>query len=535
MEFKENILQQLNEIGIALSKEPSLPKLHEMILKYAMDLTHADGGTIYSVIEKKSARFEIFFSRSRNLHLGGTSSKPIPFADLPLYLENGLSNDSLIVAYSINHKKMVNIKDAYHEAGFDFSGTRRIDEKTGYQTKTVLTVPMKNHEDEVIAVLQLINAIDPLTGEVIGFSEKDTQLAMSLASQAGVALNNQLLIQNLKQLFESLIRVIAEAIDEKSPVTGNHGKRVPLLAASLAQAVNETHDGLLKEIHFSDEELYELRIASLLHDCGKITTPVHIVEKRKKMETIFDRIEMIDARFSCLFLKEEIELLKRKLNWIQTNDPEIFEKYKGQFQTYEQQTREKVNKIQEDQSFLHACNEGKVKIDETAIERVGHLATTEWDRGQSFLTPDEIENLLIPQGNLTEKERKIIQNHVIMTYRMLSNLPFPKELRNVPEIAASHHERMDGKGYPRGLKGNEMLLQARILAIADVFESLSAPDRPYRRPAPLSQVLQIMKQMVEEGHLDKDLFDIFVKKKVYLEYANRYLKPEQLDECEDRF
>jgi len=529
MELKHKILQQLNEIGIALSKEHHIPFLHEKILQNAKDLTHADGGTVYTVVNGSQLRFEIVMSDSLHFHLGGTSSNPIPFADLPLLLETGEPNDSLMVVYAVNHRKTINVKDAYYEEGFDFSGTRRFDEHTGYRTKAVLTIPMKNHEDEVIAVLQLINPIDPVSGEVVEFTDEDVQLAESLASQAGIALNNQLLIQNLRGLFESLIHVIAEAIDEKSPSTGNHGKRVPIIAELLAEAVSDIKEGPLKEIHFSEEQLYELQIASLLHDCGKITTPVHVVEKKKKLETIHDRVEMIDARFSGLKLKGEKELLEKKLRWFETHAPQAYEAAEEAFDSYDLFHRQRISEIKDDQEFIHRCNEAHEPITEEAIERINRIAALDWNKGEPLLTNEEQENLLIPRGNLTEKEREIIQHHVVMTYRMLSQLPFPKELKEVPEIAASHHERMDGKGYPRGLKGDEMLIQSRILIIADVFESLSAPDRPYRKAAPLSQVFKIMQEMVDEGHLDPVLYDVFLKKKVYLQYAYRYLMPEQLD------
>lgn len=529
MELDDTILQKLNEIGIALSKERQIPLLQEKILRSAKEWTHADGGTIYTVLENRELRFEIMISETLNFHLGGTSSNPIPFSNLPLFLESGEMNDHLMVAYAVNHKKTINVQDAYFEKGFDFSGTRLFDQQTGYRTKAVLTIPMKNYAGDVISVLQLINPIDPTTGEVVSFSKKDVQLAESLASQASIALNNQLLIQNLSSLFESLIRVISEAIDEKSPSTGNHGKRVPIIAQLLAEAVNRTDDGPLKDVAFTSEQLYELQIASLLHDCGKITTPTYIVEKRKKLETIYDRVEMIDARFSGLKLKQENALLKKKLEWFEKYDPNAYEKAKEEFNTYEIFYQQALSQIEEDQAFIHRCNDLQEPITEEVIQRINRISSLDWNQDKPMLTNEEKENLLVPKGNLTEKERKMIQNHVVMTYRMLSQLPFPKELRAVPEIAASHHERMDGKGYPRGLKGEEMLLQSRILAIADVFESLSAPDRPYRKPASLSKVFKTMQEMVDEGHLDPILFDIFLRKKVYLQYASRYLMPEQLD------
>src|ERR1700722_13532137 len=295
MLLDQKILNKLNEIGVALSKERNITLLLEKILISAKELTRADGGTIYTITPERTARFEISMSDSLGFHLGGTSGVPIAFPELQLFAKDGTFNDSLMVAYAVNHEKTINIKDAYHEQGFDFSSTRQFDAKTGYRTQSVLTIPMKNHEGEMIAVLQLINP-----EEEKSFSSEDGQLAESLASQAGVALTNQLLITNLRALFESLIRVIAEAIDEQSPSTGNHSKRVPIIALLLADAVNATQGGPLKDISFSKKELYELEVAAFLHDCGKITTPVHLVEKQHKLEAIIDRIELVQARFSAL-------------------------------------------------------------------------------------------------------------------------------------------------------------------------------------------------------------------------------------------
>lgn len=473
MEFDPQILHQLCDIGIALSKEQHMPTLQEMILKKARELTHADGGTFYTVSGKKTLRFEIVLSESLGFHLGGTSEQPIPFADLPLFDPDGTPNESLMVAYAVHHKRAITIDDAYAAEGFDFSGTQRFDTHTGYRTQAVLTVPLFSYEGDVIAVLQLIN---PQTHEK-RFTSEDVELATSLASQAGVALNNQLLIHNLRELFHALMRVIVEAIDEKSPSTGNHGKRVPEIACALAQA----------EGSFSEEELYELYVAALLHDCGKITTPVYLEEKKTKLEGIFDRIEAIEARCAAAGVSHD------------------------------------------DFAFLARCNRGEETIDPAAKQRIEELAKRTWKGDKPLLTDNEVKALLIEKGNLTPKERKIMENHVVMTKRMLSQLPFPKHLKRVPEIASNHHERIDGKGYPRGLRGEQMSTQAKILAIADVFEALSSPDRSYRKPAPLSEVLSIMQQMVDEGHLDPDLFALFVKKKAYLEYAARYLMPEQLN------
>ena len=524
MQIDQKILQRLNEIGIALSKEHRRPILLEMILSHAKELTGADGGTIYLVTPEGTLHFEILLSTSLDFHVGGTSSIPVPFEDPALFLEDGSLNDHLMVAYAVNHKKTVNIKDAYHEQGFDFSGTRAFDEKTGYRTRAVLTIPIKNHENDVIGVLQLIN---PPSEE--GFSEAYIQLAQSLASQAGVALTNQFLIHNLRTLFESLIRVLAEAIDEKSPSTGNHSKRVPVLALLLAEAINTSSEGPFRDVHFSREEIYELKVASFLHDCGKITTPIHIIEKKSKLQTITDRIELVHMRYNALIQKMEKEMSVRKLEWFELHYPREFAAAQHAFAPIEAEYHDHVKQLEEQKLWLENVNVNAEKVTGATIERLQEIARITCGNNQPLLTADELENLSVPEGNLTDAEKQIIRHHVVMTYRMLSQLNFPKELRRVPEIAASHHERADGKGYPRGLKNDEMSLQARILIIADIFEALSAPDRPYKLALPLSEVFKIMKGMVEDGHLDPDLYEVFIKTKAYLPYAQQFLSPEQID------
>ena len=524
MQLDQKTLHRLNEIGIALSKEHRRPILLEMILRHAKELTQADGGTIYLVTPHNTLHFEILLSTSLGFHLGGTSPIPVLFDDPKILLEDGSLNDNLMVSYAVNHKKTVNIKDAYHAQGFDFSGTRAFDEKTGYRTRAVLTIPIKNHENDVIGVMQLINP-----PSVEGFTEADVHLAQSLVSQAGVALTNQFLIQNLRTLFESLIRVLAEAIDEKSPSTGNHSKRVPVLALLLAEAIDVCEEGPFRDIHFSREEIYELKIASFLHDCGKITTPVYIIEKQSKLQTITDRIDLVHMRYNALIQKMGKEMNARKLEWFEVHYPRAFAEARHAFAPIEAEYHEHVKQLEEEQLWLENVNVNAEKMTDATIQRLQKIARVTCGDNQPLLTADELENLSVLEGNLTDAERQVIRHHVVMSYRMLSQLHLPKELRRVPEIAASHHERADGKGYPRGLKNNEMSLQARILIIADIFEALSAPDRPYKPALPLSEVFKIMKGMVENGHLDPDLYEVFVKTKAYLPYANQFLSPEQID------
>lgn len=526
MYFEQKLFQRLNEIGRALSREQNIPLLLENILLSAKELTHTDGGTIYTVTVEKTVRIDMMQTDTLGLHVGGSSGLPVPYPDLPLFID-GEPNDALIVAYAVNHGKTVVIQDAYHAEGFDFSGTRKFDQKTGYYTQAVLTVPMKNHENEVIAVLQLINPIE--VGKVRTFTEEEIALAESLASQTGIVLTNQLLVYSLRSLFESLVKVIADAIDEKSPSTGNHGKRVPIVAQLLAEAVSRVNFGPFKEVHFTKEELYELRVAAFLHDCGKITTPVHVVEKQTKLETIFDRIELIEQRVKMLELAAEKDLLAKRWEWVKQSYPEVFQRGEETFQIEKHELQERLHIWKEELAFVKKCNQGSEKMTEEALLRLSEIARSGERYGISLLTDEELKNLSIVKGTLTEEERLIINHHVVMTYRMLSQLKYPKDLRLVPEIASSHHERVDGKGYPRGLTKDQMSIQARILALSDVFEALSAPDRPYRKPLPLSGVFQIMQEMSESGHLDPDLYEVFIEEKAYLPYARLYLSPEQCD------
>src|SRR3954449_2594522 len=306
-------LDQLNAIGASLSAERDIDRLLEAILTAAKTITRADGGTLYRVTEEKSLRFEIVRTSSLKYYLGGSTGNPVPFYPIQLY-KDGKPNQTMVAAQAALTGKTINIADAYTAEGFDFTGTRAFDAKTGYRSKSFLTVPMRNHEGETIGVLQLINAVDPLSGEIVAFSASDQRLAESLASQAAVALTNRMLINQLETLFESFISLINGAIDEKSPYTGGHCQRVPVLTMLLAEAVNDTRQGPLSDFHMSEKDRYELKIAGLLHDCGKVTTPVHVVDKASKLETIFDRIELIDTRFEVLKRDVEIQWLRREID-----------------------------------------------------------------------------------------------------------------------------------------------------------------------------------------------------------------------------
>jgi HD-GYP domain-containing protein (c-di-GMP phosphodiesterase class II) len=523
-------LEHLNEIGASLSAETDINRLLESILTAAKTITRADGGTLYRVTEERTLRFEIVRTSSLKYYLGGTTGNPVPFYPIQLYRE-GKPNHSMIAAHVALTGRTENIADAYTAEGFDFTGTRAFDNKTGYRSKSFLTVPMKNHENEIIGVLQLLNAQDPVTGDIVPFSTSDQKLAESLASQAAIALTNRMLINQLEELFESFINMINTAIDEKSPYTGGHCMRVPSLTMLLAEAVNETRDGPLKDFHMTDRDRYELKIAGLLHDCGKVTTPVHVVDKATKLETIYDRIHLIDTRFEVLKRDAQVAALKEKLE-LRARGASDAEAAQADVRL-----RERVRQLDDDKAFLRACNIGGERMRDEDIERVRRIAEYRWTdtagHEAKFLTDDELRNLTIRAGTLTDDERQVINHHIVATIKMLEALPWPRHLKKVPEYAGGHHERMDGKGYPKGLTREQMSVQARVMGIADIFEALTARDRPYKKGKTLSESLQILGNFRRNGHIDPDLFDVFVRQKVYLKYAEMFLNPEQIDAVDE--
>jgi HD-GYP domain-containing protein (c-di-GMP phosphodiesterase class II) len=520
-------LDQLNQIGVALSRETDTNRLLETILVTAKRITRADGGTLYRTTDERTLRFEIMQTDSLGLAMGGTTGVPIPFRPISLFDNEGKPILSNVAGYAYHLDASLNIADAYFEAGFDFSGTKKIDKQTGYRSKSFLTVPMKDHENEIIGVLQLLNATDPVTGAVVEFSVEDQQLAESLASQAAIALTNRMLISRLEALFESFIKLMNQAIDDKSPHTGAHCDRVPVLTMMLADAVNSCRVGPLKQFTMTDKDRYELKIAGLLHDCGKVTTPVHVVDKSTKLQTIYDRIGMIDTRFEVIKRDAEIARLQGQVEAIQKNDPRIAEEAQRRFDA-------RIRQIQDDREFVHVCNLGRESLTSDDEERLIRISaayawTDEIGASVAFFTPDELENLTIRSGNLTARERDIINHHIEVTIQMLESLPWPRHLKNVPEYAGGHHERMDGKGYPRGLKREEMSVQARCMGIADIFEALTATDRPYKKGKTLSEALTILGKFKLNGQIDPDLFDIFIWENVYLKFAQLYMNPALVD------
>ncbi|WP_281561602.1 HD domain-containing phosphohydrolase [Thalassomonas sp. RHCl1] len=504
-----NNVELFTEIGIALSTEKDHRLLLEKILLNAIILTHADGGTIYSVTAEHALKFETIINKSLKLHLGGTTEHKITFADIPIYI-NDKVNTKAMVAVAAATGEIINIKDAYHDKHYDTSAARQMDSQTGYRTQSVLTLPMKDHLGELNGVLQLLNATSE-SGEVVPFNQENQLQVRALTSLAAVVLTNKQLIDDMETLFTTFSKLIAEAIDKKSPYTGGHCRRVPEITLLLARACHETDSGPLKDFTLTLEDFHEISVAAWLHDCGKVATPAHIMDKATKLEGIFDRIALVDARF---------EIARRDLE----HHPELSPVSR----------RQKLTQLESDREFIRQANIGSEFFNQEKVDRVHqisqHYQVIIAGEKQAILSDNEVHHLITQRGTLTAQERQIINEHMDITVEMLESTKFPKHLQNVPEYACGHHEKMDGSGYPKGLTRDQMSVPARMMAIADIFEALTAADRPYKVAKTLSESLTILGRMKLDHHIDPDIFDVFIDKQVYLDFARSALKAEQIDD-----
>lgn len=550
---KEDHLKRLVELGIALSSEHDIDRLLEMLLLEAKAITNADGGTLYLVGEDDELHFSFVHNDRLKISMGGTTGKEIPFSPLKMYnSETGEPNHNSVATHAALTGEVVNIPDAYDVKAFDFSGAKKFDKKMSYRSKSFLTVPLKNHQKEVIGVLQLINSRDT-AADIIPFSMDSQKYAEALASQSAIAIDNQRLLLAQRHVMESFIEVIAKAIDSKSPYTGAHCQRVPVIAKMLALSACVSDEGIFANFDPDEDEWYTLHLASWLHDCGKVTTPEYVVDKATKLETINNRIHEIRTRFEVLYRDAEVEYYKKRLAG-------------GDKEALTKKFQKRIKELRADYVFISECNIGGFLSDDK-MERIEQIGKQTWTRhfdrtlGLSWGEKDnikdnppppppveeqlledrpehifsgynrgEIYNLSVKTGTLTAEERDKVNNHIVQTIEMLGCLPFPKAIKQVPEYAGAHHERVDGKGYPNGLKREEMSIPARIMAIADIFEALTSTDRPYKSPKTLSETIKIMALMKKDGHIDPDLFDLFLKTGVHEQYAEQYMKDFQIDE-----
>lgn len=523
----EGVYRSFAQVGMALSAEKDINKLLEMIVKSARELSNADAGTLYILDdEEKNLRFEILQNDTLKIEMGGTTGREIKLPTVPLYVD-GISNYSNVSSYVALTAQTVNIQDVYEVEGFDFTGPRNYDRETGYRSKSMLVVPMKNHENRIIGVLQLLNAQDSKSGVVIPFSNEHMDLISSLASEAAVALTNTRLIHDLDRLLNAFIKSIAVTIDEKSPYTGGHIIRVVELTNWIAEKINQAETGPFKDVHFTEDELEELRMAAWMHDVGKIATPEHVVDKPNKLVCIFDRIDLIALRFYLIEKILETRYLEDKISLI-LNEKGDSRELEAQEETFFTQK----GQLKNDLDFIRSVSLSAEFMSDDKVERIKKIGAEKYSfNGEEipYLTPNEIENLCIRKGTLNEEERKIIENHALMTTKILNQLPFPRKLARVPQFAGQHHEKLDGTGYHSGIAEKDLPLQSRIIAFADIFEALTAKDRPYRNPMQLSQAIKIMGFMKKDRHIDPEIHDFFMSENLFLAYAEKEMNVEQID------
>lgn len=505
-------IKQDAKIGLALSSEKNIDKLLEMIVADARKMTNADAGTLYIIDkENKYLCFKILQNDTLNIKMGGISGVKIDLPNIPLFTD-GKQNHSNVSSHVAITGDIVNMPDVYEAEGFDFTGPMKYDASTGYRSKSMLVIPLRNHENDIIGVLQLLNSKDPLTGEVIAFPDEYVDETASLASQAAVALTNTQLIKDLKDLFYSFIKTIATTIDEKSPYTWGHINRVVDLSVMIAETINESKKKHFINISLDENELEELRIAAWMHDVGKITTPEYVIDKSAKLQTVFDRIRLLETRFNLIAKILENEYLKIKIELLK-ND-----KNEKKLAMLDSELEEKLKNLENDFELIKSSNIPSELLAEDDVNRLKEIAGKTYllkNKKQPYISEEELENLIVRQGSITAKERKIIENHAAVTYKILSRLPFPRKLARVPEYASGHHEKLDGSGYPRALTAKDLPLQSRIIAIADIFEALTAKDRPYKKPMNLKQALKIMSNMKKNNIIDPDIYNLFIEKKLY--------------------
>ena len=493
----EERLRRLNQIGAALSVERDLDVLLDRILREARRFTSAEAGTLFLVqddhLQFVVAQNDALQHQPRDL---GVPAVP--------------RNKESASGYVALTGQLLNIADVYQDSRYRFVAPQRYDQLTGYCTRSMLVVPMRDHEDQIIGVLQLINAIDPVSGKTTLFPPTDEPLIQSLASQAAVAVNNVRLIQETEALFGAFVQVMGTAIDERFPHTGGHIRRVTEMAMILARAVDECGDGPLAPVHFSASEFEELRLASWLHDIGKISTPEWLVEKATKLTTVGDGIEAVRLRFALAKRSLQIQALETRIEDLErgacpaSHPAEATQRQLDALDVMLQQ-------VEQANVPVEAMDQDLVDV----LKAIQALTFDDGDGGKNLLTNDELARLSIRRGNLTPAERAKIQDHASVGIRLLEQIPFTRKLARVPAIAGAHHERLDGSGYPRGISGQALNIQARILALVDIFESLSADDRPYRaQPLTADQVLDILRGEAERGAVDRDLFDLFIDRRL---------------------
>ncbi len=504
------------EMLTALAKEKDLEKILEMILMQVMGLTNAEGGTVY-LKQENALHFKAVINKKLAIHNTHTQNWP----PVPLYTPQG-SNLSNVSALCALKNEIINIPDVYEAEGFNFEGMKKFDAANDYRSKSMLVIPMVDHEEELIGVLQLINKRDE-RGDAIPFEEEDIQTALAYSAYCAIAITKNRLIEDLEKLLLSFLESIAVAMDAKSPVGYGHITRVGKMMELISQGINEDRTKY-SDIHFNRDELMQLKLAAWMHDIGKIATPESILNKATKLETTYNRIEEIKTRFQSVILSLKLDLCREELAASRQNRDTDFT------QAREALERE-IETLQDDLAFLKKKNLPSGLMSDEDLRRLDTIAAKRYrvdGREIALLKEDEVRNLAIRYGTLNDEERAKINEHAAISNKMLDMLVFPKKFRDVPKIAGMHHEKLNGKGYPNRVEGKDIPFEARLLAIIDIFEALTAHDRPYKRPKTLHESYDILNNMVKEGEIDGEIVDFLKKSGLFEKYAKAYLLEEQL-------
>jgi HD-GYP domain-containing protein (c-di-GMP phosphodiesterase class II) len=505
-------LGTLNNIGVALSNERNTDALLELILTKSREITCCDAGSLYLVEEEPEGGKHLVFKLTQN------DSHAAPFTQFTLPI-----NTQSIAGYAAATGKILNIKDAYRILHLPFRLNRDLDRKYGYRTKSMLVVPMQNQKNEVIGVLQLINAKMHADArlttrhlvhqEVIPFSKRSQELAASLASQAAVALENNLLYRDIQRLFEGFVKASVTAIESRDPTTFGHSERVATLTVGLAEVVDREETGGYRDVRFSRVDIQELRYASLLHDFGKVGVREEVLVKAKKLYPA--QMSLVHKRFQYIKKVLELEDCRKKLDYVLRHGNQD---YAAAFAACDAELGAMSQQLEDFLQHILQANEPTVlpeKTSEKLTEIAGWTFQGPDAPGEALLSPDELRLLSIPKGSLDPEERLQIESHVIHSFRFLSQIPWTKELRRIPDIARGHHEKLDGSGYPYHMKDEEIPFQSKIMTIADIFDALTARDRPYKRAVPVERALDIIGQEVKSQLIDPELFRLFLDAKIF--------------------
>ncbi len=518
----EREIRLLHEVGVSLSAAHESSEVLELILRKARELTGADAGSIYVVEEKRNIgddNGEIDGERMLRFQLSENESIPFPMREITLPI-----SETSIAGYVALHATPLSIADAYdlpETAPYKFND--RVDREYGYRTKSLLTIPMKNAKGEVLGVLQLINCKpdpevrlttpDKVVKQVQAFPERMLQMTLSLASQAAVSYENAKLYQDIERLFEGFVKASVLAIEQRDPTTSGHSHRVSNMTCGLAEVVDRADSGIYSGVRFTPEQMKEIRYAALLHDFGKVAVREEVLVKAKKLYP--SQLSMVETRFDYARKELEARYQKSKLDAVLRLG---MDRANGELERIDRELKEKLAELEDAFDFVLRANEPTV-LPEGNFDRLYNIAQHTFrdprGREQRLLTPEEIRFLSIPQGSLDPGERDEIESHVVHSFNFLMQIPWTRNMRDIPKIARAHHEKINGTGYPYRLKGDAIPIQAKIMTICDIFDALSAADRPYKKAVSPDRALDILDMCVRDNELDPVLFRLFVDSKIY--------------------